>query len=101
MDQTDLGTFAEIEQLGPFDLIIDDGLHATNANIAVLLFASRGALRPGGYLVIEDIPPQTLPVWTTVGALLPKQYTSVIVRTRNSLVFVVRGAQPDPTALAR
>jgi SAM-dependent methyltransferase len=37
-----------------FDLVIDDGLHAPGANLNVLEFALQH-LRPGGYVVIEDI----------------------------------------------
>ena len=37
-----------------FDLVIDDGLHAGGANINVLAFGLRH-VRPGGYVVIEDV----------------------------------------------
>ena len=37
-----------------FDLVIDDGLYAPGANLNVLEFALQH-LRPGGYVVIEDI----------------------------------------------
>ena len=94
VDQTDLRSFAEIEKLGPLDLIIDDGLHAPNANLAVLIFALRGALRTGGWLVIEDIAPKALPIWTVVRALLPPTYQATIVRTRHSLVFLVERRSP-------
>ena len=94
LDQTDLSTFAEAESLGPYGLIIDDGLHAPNANIAVLLFAVLGALRPGGWLVIEDIPMNALPIWVTVGALLPADWKPLLLRARHTLLFVVQRPAP-------
>jgi hypothetical protein len=45
VDQTDLTSFRGLEALGNFDLIIDDGLHTPNANLAVLLFGIR-SLKP-------------------------------------------------------
>jgi hypothetical protein len=92
VDQTDLHSFTEIERLRPLDLIIDDGLHAPNANLAVLVFALRGALRDGGWLVIEDIRPEALPIWAVVRGLLPRTCHATIVRARSTLVFLVEKA---------
>jgi hypothetical protein len=89
VDQTDLHSFSEIERVGPFDLIIDDGLHAPNANLAVLIFALRGALRTSGCLVIEDISPKALPIWAVVRALLPQTCRGTIIRARHTFVFLV------------
>jgi len=36
------------------DVIIDDGLHCPNANIASFIFALRN-LRSGGWFIVEDI----------------------------------------------
>ena len=91
VDQTKLETFQSLSTaLGgrKFDLIIDDGLHSPNANLAVLLFAL-DHLAPRGYLVIEDISEHSLPVWKLVAAILPKEYEVAIVRTKHTLLFLV------------
>jgi hypothetical protein len=72
-----------------FDLIIDDGLHSPNANIATLLFGL-GRLKIGGWLVVEDIPAVALPLWQVISALLPEQYESRIVAAPVALLFSVR-----------
>ena len=89
IDQTDLTSFAEAEAIGPLDLLIDDGLHAPDANLAVLAFGLR-QVRAGGWIVIEDIPERALPVWQVVAAMLPSAFGSSLVRTRTTYVFVVR-----------
>ena len=73
VDQTQPDSFNDLLlNLGTegFDLVIDDGLHAPNANIATLAFALH-ILKPNGWLVIEDIKTESLPIWETVSALLP------------------------------
>jgi hypothetical protein len=90
VDQTDPGSFealaANIDE--KFDLIIDDGLHSPNANIATLLFGLKN-LKLGGCIVVEDIAPAALPVWQVVSALLPAGYTSRLIQAGEALVFVV------------
>ena len=53
-----------------FDLIIDDGLHAPGANLNMLHFALDGHLRPGGWVVIEDIAWTSAHLWRVVDQLL-------------------------------
>jgi hypothetical protein len=91
VDQTDPRTLLTLSEQLPndFDLIIDDGLHCPNANIATLAFACN-KLKRDGWVVIEDIGPLALPIWQVISVLLPKQYDSWILRARTSLVFVVR-----------
>jgi hypothetical protein len=72
-----------------FDLIIDDGLHAPDANIATLTFGLE-RLKVGGWLVVEDIPYRALPVWQVIATLLPNQYESQIIDGRWDLLFSVR-----------
>jgi hypothetical protein len=72
VDQLDRASFAPMtETLGcrEFDLIIDDGLHSIEANLNTLSFAL-GALRQGGWLVVEDIPDRTVDAWRLVGGLI-------------------------------
>ncbi len=65
VDQTDLNSLQTLPlRLGEetFDFIIDDGLHSPEANLNTLLFAL-SAIRPGGWILIEDIPRRAFPVW--------------------------------------
>ncbi len=92
VDQTDLKSFDELGKnlKEEFDLIIDDGLHSANANIATLSFAL-GKLKRSGVFVVEDISPDALPVWRVVSALLSPEYKSQIVSTANdAYVFLVK-----------
>jgi hypothetical protein len=80
LDQTDIESFKHLGTLVPseLDLIIDDGLHSPNANINTLLFGLT-RIRIGGWLVIEDIALEAIPVWQIVAALLPTNYKSHIL----------------------
>ena len=92
VDQTDFETFSALGTSLPaqFDLIIDDGLHSPNANLATLIFGLE-RLKVGGHLLIEDISPDALPVWQLVSAaLLPNEYDSDVIVTENKLLFLVR-----------
>jgi hypothetical protein len=96
VDQTDLESFRALEQVagGHLDLVIDDGLHAPNANLAVAAFALP-RLTQGGWLIIEDIAPNAVPVWRVVSALLPAEYRPIIINAKGAFVFGVRrGADP-------
>ncbi len=65
--------WAQPELADGADLIIEDGLHTFEANIA-FMNGSLGALRPHGIYVIEDIATETLPQWRAVlaGTYAPK-----------------------------
>jgi hypothetical protein len=90
VDQTDIQSFGELARLNAtFDLIIDDGLHSPNANIAVLLFGLRKII-PGGWLVVEDIDDAARPVWQVFSSLLPTGYKSYLIDAKNALVFAVQ-----------
>lgn len=92
VDQTDLDSFSALSGVVPaeFDLIIDDGLHSPNANIATLVFGL-GRLKIDGYFLVEDISPDALPIWQLVSAaLLPSEYESDLIATENKLLFLVR-----------
>src|SRR5208283_1689664 len=90
VDQTDLGSFDELSKnVGvDFDLIIDDGLHSPNANIAVMIFAV-DRLKHGGWLVVEDIPYSALPVWQVIAALLPTEFSAHLISSKSQVVFLV------------
>ena len=72
VDQTDPNGIDELSARLPteFDLIIDDGLHAPNANLFTLVFGLK-KLKMGGVLVVEDVHLAHFPVWQTVAAVLP------------------------------
>jgi hypothetical protein len=91
VDQTSPGTFELLPDSIPecFDLIIDDGLHSPDANLWTLEFAWR-RVRPGGWIVIEDIAEAAIPVWEVVGALLPAR--SYILDAGGAIVFAVQKA---------
>jgi hypothetical protein len=79
LDQTHFKSFENLSRIIPseFDLIIDDGLHSPTANINTLLFGLT-KIKVGGWLVIEDIALDTIPVWELVSALLSTNYASHI-----------------------
>ena len=91
VDQTDQAALAELAKEIPeeLDLIIDDGLHAPDANLATLIFALR-KVRPGGWIVIEDILPAALAVWRIVPRLLPAGFQPYLLQAKSSFVFAVR-----------
>ena len=89
VDQTCQTSFDDLWlALGPrqFDLVIDDGLHSPNANVATMLFSLR-CLKKGGTLIIEDISSDAIPVWQTISALLPSDSTPTIIRAKNGILF--------------
>jgi SAM-dependent methyltransferase len=92
VDQTRYSSFDELYfnvADDMFDLVIDDGLHSPNANIATMLFALR-ILRPSGFFIVEDIPLSSMPVWQVVAAILPESYRPTIVQTKNALLFMIQ-----------
>jgi hypothetical protein len=92
VDQTKVQSFEELRFiLGSelFDIVIDDGLHSPNANIATMLFALK-VLRPSGYFIAEDIPLVSLPVWQVVAAILPESYRATLIRARECFLFLIQ-----------
>jgi hypothetical protein len=72
-----------------FDLVIDDGLHAPDANLNTLHFAL-SRMRIGCWAVIEDIPERSTPAWRVVARLLdPARFRCYLVRCRTHSMFVV------------
>jgi hypothetical protein len=72
-----------------FDLLIDDGLHSPNANIAVISFAIN-KIKKGGWIVIEDISDESLVFWQVFSKILPPQYSSYIIQCNNGLAYVIQ-----------
>ena len=77
------------------DLVIDDGLHAPNANLTTLAFGLQ-KIRKGGAVVIEDIARPALPLWKVVKALLSDKYQCELFQSGapalngGSFLFVVK-----------
>ncbi len=92
VDQTNLASFDQLATqlpIGDFDLVIDDGLHSPNANIATLAFGL-AAVRKGGWVVVEDIGLAALEFWQVVAALLPPKFAARLFRSGGFLVFAVQ-----------
>jgi len=91
VDQTDPETLETIAGQFPkhsLDLIVDDGLHTTEANINTLNWALE-LLKPDGYFVVEDILEKYIPTWHTVAALLSNDYNCQLIKCKTESVFVV------------
>jgi SAM-dependent methyltransferase len=88
VDQIDRESFENVTAMigGQVDVVIDDGLHAPNANLAVLHYAF-DVLAPDGWLVIEDIASASVPIWQVVAALMPANFDCTIVQARDGLLF--------------
>lgn len=91
VDQTDPAAFKVLAELIPssFDLIIDDGLHAVDANIQTMIFAL-SRLKPSGWFVIEDIAFAAEPLWQVVASLLPSDYASHYIKAKKGCLFAVQ-----------
>jgi len=95
MDQRDEDSIkAEFDKLedNSVDLYIDDGLHTLDAN----LFPIRHALskiRPGGYLIVEDIHAEAVPFWEAFGSAIPaSRGRAAIVAGQSAYLFVLQKA---------
>ena len=92
VDQTSAETLDALDKsiTQELDVIIDDGLHAPNANLATFIFAlKRIENKKGGIIVIEDIQEAAIPVWKLVSNMLKdKSYQSYIVETMQAYMFV-------------
>jgi len=93
LDQNKLETYDQLSldsSIDRFDLIIDDGLHSTFANINTLIFAL-SHLKFGGYLIIEDIPDRSLVVWNVVLSILAERgYEVEITRALRCNVVILK-----------
>jgi hypothetical protein len=72
-----------------FDLIVDDGLHSPMANLQTIIWASR-ILSLRGFIVIEDIAEQSLPVWELFSTLVKEQWTIELLRAKHAHLAVIR-----------
>jgi len=97
VDQLDPVLLTRLGELIPgdhFDLVIDDGLHAPDANINTLAF-SLGKVKHGGWVVIEDIRVESIPAWKLASALLPKSFKSYIFLAKGGVMFAAQKCALD------
>lgn len=88
-DQLSLLTLhSTLGNMGPYDMIIDDGLHAIGANINVILFGLEHIASPG-FLVIEDIDFRRMPLWKTIDSILRHKYMTYFVKDVSCMVYVI------------
>ena len=90
LDQTKIKSLNQFfKKNGKFDLIVDDGLHVPYANINVLI-SSLNYVSDKGWIIVEDIPYKARPIWEVVSFILSKKYHNYLIKTKNSLIFLVK-----------
>jgi SAM-dependent methyltransferase len=91
IDQLSDASFENLptEASGDLDLFIDDGLHSPDANLRSLMFGLK-AVRPGGFVVIEDIREEAIDIWRVASALLPEDCQTTLYRGTGAWMFVVK-----------
>ncbi len=96
VDQTDLGSVHALGQQlpGELDLIIDDGLHAPDANLSILILALT-KLKAGGWFLIEDIDPAAVPIWQVVASMMPSNYECSLIKADHGMLFASRRMTHD------
>ena len=90
VDQTSQESIKELENNLPreIDLFIDDGLHSINANINSLSLGIN-LVKKGGWIIIEDMTLQMLPVWKTIRFLMDKNnFICLFFITKNRRGFL-------------
>lgn len=87
VDQTDIESVKKLSrQLPQLDLVIDDGLHAPDANVAIVWLA-RLNLRPGGWIVVEDISPQAADLWQVLSIVFKGDFESHLIEARGGYMW--------------
>jgi hypothetical protein len=92
LDQTSPDSWKSFTQIlgkRKFHLVIDDGLHSPSANLKSLLFGL-DLLEESGFLVVEDIHPRALPVWSIALSGLKQDEKYWFLETASSLCLVIQ-----------
>jgi len=91
VDQTDSKTFQQLknELTESFDLVIDDGLHSPNANIATLDFGLQ-IIKKNGWVIVEDIAFESLSIWKVIYYLISKNFEPFIIQSKSAFVFAAK-----------
>ena len=90
VDQTRIDSLEKLykKTKNNFDLIIDDGLHAPYTNLNFII-TGINKIKKGGWLIIEDIPFKTKPIWSIISFILSKNEKCFLVKTKNCYVFCI------------
>lgn len=91
LDQTDSKTFQSLKNELPesLDLVIDDGLHSPNANIATLDFGLQ-IIKKNGWVIVEDISVESLSIWKVIYYLISENFKPFIIQTKSAYVFAAK-----------
>ena len=91
VDQTDSKTLQQLKNELPelFDLVIDDGLHAPNANIATLDFGLQ-IVKKDGWVIVEDIRVESLSIWKVIYHLISENFEPFIIQSKSAYVFAAK-----------
>ena len=91
LDQTDAKTFQQLKNKLPesFDLVIDDGLHSPNANIATLDFGLQ-IIKKNGWVIVEDIRVESLSIWKVIYHLISENFEPFIIQCNSAYVFAAK-----------
>jgi len=78
-------------KLGKLDLIIDDGLHSSEANINTML-SLLPHLSEGGFYITEDISnlPENFLFWEVINSNLDSAFSGALLRTSSSVINVIQ-----------
>jgi hypothetical protein len=97
IDQTNIGILYSVkESFGnkKFDLIIDDGLHNSEANLNVIDFAL-DLLSANGVLIIEDIAERDLIYYKLLSKLFENKYRIKFIKTKIACVCYLTPVNSD------
>ena len=93
VDQLEPSTFLQMQNKfnKKYDLIIDDGLHSTAAQLNTLLFGLEH-IKDGGYIVIEDIWKKISDNWNVFHFILQnnKQFKTQIIDSNLATMFLIQ-----------
>lgn len=90
VDQLDRNSFNALSKDEAYDLIIDDGLHSTPANLNTMIWAMQH-LRAGGYIVIEDVANAHRVNWKVVEFIIShnSQWEGQLVMCKGGGLYVL------------
>ena len=88
VDQTDFVSMDRFSSSlpAPCDLFIDDGLHSPHSNLNSLS-CGLNVVRPGGWVIIEDIGAPAVILWKIVIHILPENFRPQLYFQGNSFVM--------------
>lgn len=91
VDQTNSKTIQQLknELSESFDLVIDDGLHSPNANIATLDFGLQ-IIKKNGWVIVEDIDVESLSIWKVIYYLVSENFEPFIIQSKSAFVFAAK-----------